>query len=71
MLHGGQSLQEACEAAIVDEMGALGGDGGVIAVNAFGEVALVFNSTGMFRASAIKLGNEVESNVAMFGPYVP
>ena len=71
MLHGGQSLQEACEAAIVDEMGALGGDGGVVAVNAFGEVALVYNSTGMFRASAIKLGNEVESNVAMFGPYVP
>jgi len=70
MLHGRQSLQEACEASIFDEMGALGGDGGVIAVNAAGEVALVFNSTGMFRASAVKLGNEVESNVAMFGPYV-
>ncbi|MGB1480230.1 MAG: isoaspartyl peptidase/L-asparaginase family protein [Flavobacteriales bacterium] len=71
MLHGNQRLQDACESTIFNEMGALGGDGGVIAVNAFGEVALVFNSTGMFRASAIKLGNEVDANVAMFGPYVP
>lgn len=69
MLHGKQSLQEACEAAIYDEMGALGGDGGVVAVDALGQVALVFNSTGMFRASAIKQGRDVARDVAMFGPY--
>ena len=69
MLHGNQSLQEACEAAIFDEMGALGGDGGVVAVNACGDVALVFNSSGMFRAYAKKQGQTVKSEVAMFGPY--
>ena len=69
MLHGKQSLQEACEASIFDEMGALGGDGGVVAVDALGQVALVFNSTGMFRASAIKQGQDVARDVAMFGPY--
>ena len=69
MLHGKQSLQEACEATIFDEMGALGGDGGVVAVDASGQVALVFNSTGMFRASAVKQGQDVARNVAMFGPY--
>ena len=72
MLHGGQSLQEACESTIFDEMGALGGDGGVVAVDAHGRVALVFNSTGMFRATATKHeGNDVARDVAMFGPYAP
>ena len=72
MLHGGQSLQEACESTIFDEMGALGGDGGVVAVDAHGRVALVFNSTGMFRATATKReGNDVARDVAMFGPYAP
>ena len=50
-------------------MGALGGDGGVIAVDAFGQVALVFNSIGMFRATAVKQGQAVAREVAMFGPY--
>ncbi|MDA0728134.1 MAG: isoaspartyl peptidase/L-asparaginase [Bacteroidetes bacterium] len=69
MLHGNQSLQSACESTIFDEMGALGGDGGVVAVSADGQVALVFNSAGMFRASAVKQGQEVNRQVAMFGPY--
>ncbi len=69
MLHGNQSLQSACESTIFDEMGALGGDGGVVAVSADGQVALVFNSAGMFRASAVKHGQEVNRQVAMFGPY--
>ena len=55
-----------------DEMGALGGDGGVVAVDANGRVALVFNSIGMFRATATKReGNDVARDVAMFGPYAP
>lgn len=63
MLHGGASLAEACRGAIFDEMGALGGDGGVVAVDAAGNLALVFNSTGMFRAWA----GPGERGVAMFG----
>ena len=69
MLHGDESLASACEATIFDEMGALGGDGGVIAVDASGNVALVFNSTGMFRASARSEHDDVVRTVAMFGPY--
>ena len=65
MLHGGESLQSACEETIFNEMGALGGDGGVVAVDAHGHIALVFNSAGMFRAWANPEGREV----AMFGPY--
>lgn len=63
MLHGGESLVNACAGAIFDEMGALGGDGGVVAVDAQGNVALVFNSTGMFRAWA----GPNQRDVAMFG----
>ena len=65
MLHGGVSLQSACEKTIFNEMGALGGDGGVVAVDSHGQIALVFNSAGMFRAWANPEGREV----AMFGPY--
>jgi isoaspartyl peptidase/L-asparaginase-like protein (Ntn-hydrolase superfamily) len=63
MMHGGVSLAEACRGAIFDEMGALGGDGGVVAVDAKGNIALVFNSTGMFRAWA----HPADRGVAMFG----
>jgi beta-aspartyl-peptidase (threonine type) len=70
MLHGGESLRQACEATIFDEMGALGGDGGVVAVDALGNVALVFNSAGMFRASATERAEGIQREVAMFGPYV-
>ena len=69
MLHGGESLISACEATIFDEMGALGGDGGVVSVDAMGNVALVYNSTGMFRASARSEHDDVVRTVAMFGPY--
>ncbi len=50
MLCSGASLTESCRGAIFDEMGALGGDGGVVAVSTTGEISLVCNSLGMFRA---------------------
>jgi isoaspartyl peptidase/L-asparaginase-like protein (Ntn-hydrolase superfamily) len=52
MLYQNATLTEACRGAIFDEMGALGGDGGVIAVSATGEISLVCNTRGMFRAWA-------------------
>ena len=70
ILHGGQPLQQACESTIYDEMGALGGDGGVVAVDARGEIAMVFNSAGMFRASSRQIEGEVQREVSMFGPYL-
>jgi beta-aspartyl-peptidase (threonine type) len=45
---GGQSLADAA-AAVIAEIGAAGGDGGLIAVDARGNVALPFNSQGMYR----------------------
>lgn len=45
----GLSLQEACERVITDKMTQLGGEGGLIAVDPAGNVALVFNSEGMYR----------------------
>ena len=46
----GQSLAAAAQGAI-DDIAALGGDGGMIAVDAAGEVALPFHSSGMKRAA--------------------
>ena len=45
----GQSLAEASR-AVIDEIGALGGDGGLIALDRQGNIAAPFNSQGMKRA---------------------
>ncbi|PTT06342.1 isoaspartyl peptidase/L-asparaginase family protein [Caulobacter sp. HMWF025] len=47
----GGSLESACQ-GMIDSVGRLGGDGGVIAVNRAGQVAFVFNSPGLKRAVA-------------------
>ncbi|WP_413727012.1 isoaspartyl peptidase/L-asparaginase family protein [Sodalis sp. RH19] len=49
MAYGGLSLQEAAGRVIFDKILALGGSGGLIAVDAAGNVALPFNSEGMYR----------------------
>jgi len=51
MRHGGQDLAAAARAVIHEELPAIGGDGGVIAVDRKGELSLTFNSQGMFRGS--------------------
>nr|WP_318382231.1 beta-aspartyl-peptidase [uncultured Enterobacter sp.] len=48
--YGGLSLYEACEAVVMDKLPALGGSGGLIAIDREGNVALPFNSEGMYRA---------------------
>ena len=45
----GQPLAQAAQ-AVIDEIGALGGDGGLIALDAEGNIAAPFNSQGMKRA---------------------
>lgn len=45
----GQSLAEATQ-GVIDEIGAMGGDGGLIALDRHGAVAAPFNSQGMKRA---------------------
>jgi beta-aspartyl-peptidase (threonine type) len=44
-----QSVQEACETEI-DKLTALKGTGGVIAVDKMGNIAMEFNTSGMYRA---------------------
>ena len=45
----GQSLAEATQ-AVIDEIGQMGGDGGMIALDAAGNIAAPFNSEGMKHA---------------------
>lgn len=52
MEYRGLSLQQATERVIMEKIPALGGSGGAIAVDNQGNVALPFNSEGMYRAFA-------------------
>ncbi|HEY2782136.1 MAG TPA: isoaspartyl peptidase/L-asparaginase [Steroidobacteraceae bacterium] len=51
MRFGGRSVVEAAREVVQGELPALGGEGGVIAIDGRGEIALEFNCEGMFRAS--------------------
>lgn len=44
------SLQQACEEVVLKKLVAMQGEGGLIAVDAEGNVTLIFNSEGMYRA---------------------
>jgi beta-aspartyl-peptidase (threonine type) len=48
---GGRSLATAVREVVMHELPALHGEGGVVAIDAHGEIAMEFNSEGMFRAS--------------------
>jgi beta-aspartyl-peptidase (threonine type) len=50
MRFGGRGVGEAAREVIFGELAALGGEGGVIAIDTQGEIAMEFNSEGMFRA---------------------
>jgi beta-aspartyl-peptidase (threonine type) len=51
MRFGGRSIGTAVREVVLGELPPLGGEGGVIAIDALGEIAIEFNSEGMFRAS--------------------
>jgi len=51
MRYGGRTLPEAVRQVVLEELPALEGEGGVIAIDRNGEIAMEFNSEGMFRAS--------------------
>ena len=61
--YGGEAVPAAAE-AVIGEVGALGGKGGLIAVGADGSVATPFNSAGMKRAAATSAGRR---EVQIFG----
>jgi L-asparaginase / beta-aspartyl-peptidase len=51
MEYRGLSLAEACRVVVHDKLAPVGGEGGLVAVDAAGNVALPFNSEGMYRGS--------------------
>ncbi|PKP43990.1 MAG: beta-aspartyl-peptidase [Bacteroidetes bacterium HGW-Bacteroidetes-13] len=56
MEYKGLSAQDAAEEVIYNKMAKLGGDGGVIVLDKDGNIAFVFNTKGMYRASIDKNG---------------
>jgi beta-aspartyl-peptidase (threonine type) len=51
MEYKGLTLQQACDYVVQDKLVKLGGEGGLIAVDAAGNITLTFNSEGMYRAA--------------------
>jgi len=64
MEYKGMSVQAAAEEVIMNRLKPIGGEGGVIAVDKSGHIALVFNSAGMYRGCADSQGRH---EVAVFG----
>jgi L-asparaginase / beta-aspartyl-peptidase len=54
----GLSLKKACDIVVMDKLVKIGGEGGLIALDAKGNIELPFNSEGMYRASK-KEGEEL------------
>ncbi|SFM31091.1 isoaspartyl peptidase/L-asparaginase family protein [Variovorax sp. OV329] len=52
MRYANQSLAEACDAVVMHSLPAIGGNGGLIAVDRQGHLSLAFNTEGMYRAHA-------------------
>ncbi|WP_339610963.1 isoaspartyl peptidase/L-asparaginase, partial [uncultured Planktosalinus sp.] len=59
MEYKGLSLQQATEEVIMNRILKIGGDGGLIAVDAKGNVAMPFNTEGMYRAYKTSAGEEI------------
>ncbi len=57
----GLSLQDASDQVIQTELTAMGGDGGIVALTAEGDIAWSFNTPGMYRASLTEGGEPVVS----------
>ncbi|HEY3655643.1 MAG TPA: isoaspartyl peptidase/L-asparaginase [Steroidobacteraceae bacterium] len=62
MRYGQRDLVAAVREVVLDELPALHGEGGVVAIDRHGEIAMEFNSEGMFRASR-KAGGEPEIHI--------
>ncbi|MBT8270825.1 MAG: isoaspartyl peptidase/L-asparaginase [Flavobacteriaceae bacterium] len=58
MEYKGFSLQEAAEEVIHQRLKGINGDGGLIACDSFGNIAMPFNTEGMYRASYDNSGKE-------------
>ncbi|MEM6644897.1 MAG: isoaspartyl peptidase/L-asparaginase [Bacteroidota bacterium] len=59
MRYADASLDEAARSVVMDKLTELGGTGGIIALDAQGNVTMPFNTAGMYRASIDADGNRV------------
>lgn len=59
MEYKGMSLQQACDFVIKDKLVKMGGEGGLIAVDAKGNFDFCFNSAGMYRGMTNSEGKEI------------
>ncbi len=64
MEYKGLSLEEACNEVVMKKLVNMQGDGGLIGMDAKGNVALVFNSAGMYRGFR---NSEGEREIAIYG----
>jgi len=64
MEYKGMNLQQACDTVIKDKLVKMGGEGGLIAVDAKGNYNFCFNSAGMYRAVRNSEGRE---EIAYYG----
>ncbi len=64
MEYKGLSLEEAAREVIQKKIPALGGDGGIIAIDHEGNVAMEFNTAGMYRA---KMNRDGELEIGIYG----
>lgn len=58
MEYKGLSLQEACDVVVMDKLVKIGGEGGLVAMDAQGYIAMPFNSEGMYRGYKKLTGEE-------------
>ena len=54
MEYKGYSLKQACDYVVKDKLVKFGGEGGLIAIDALGNIELPFNSEGMYRAWSVE-----------------
>ncbi len=64
MEHTGMGLEEAAQKVVHERMTRLGGDGGLIAVDAQGNLSMPFNTEGMYRAC---IDNEGRFEISIYG----
>lgn len=64
MAYKGLSLSEACDTVVKEKLARMGGEGGLIAVDAKGNHQFSFNSAGMYRAMR---NSEGQQEVAFYG----
>lgn len=62
MEYKGYSLKQACDEVVKNKLVKIGGEGGLVALDAHGNIELSFNSEGMYRAS-VREGEEIYTGI--------